>query len=293
MRKPLFAISTHSYLLFTDLETTLINNSGYYTGICKMPDGSSLAAKRVDPKSKESPTLFEHYHGDKCVHRMFRGDIQNIHQIARSSDGVYICNTFHNQLEWLAADGTSQAIFELDEDSQTYLNSIFPAEDAVWIVLRHNDTIESEILKLSHYPEFATLERFRAQHRGIHDLYVDPEGVIYYNASNDGKVIRRTVCQDGSIYWDELVVGGHNKGMQEHAGYLYVGVSEHAIDRERRFTADGKIGVINLDTWRLEDMVNLRLDDSTVGSINDICFIMEGTLAVTHVQMEIIDKRAE
>ena len=289
--KPIFAVATHSYLLYTDLETTLIANSGYYTGTCRMHGGTVLTAKRVDPESKESPTLFEHYQGSDCISRIFKEEVQNIHQMAVWDEGNYICNTLHNELKWVAFDGNSSHYYTVTEEDQSYLNSVYPTDEAVWITLRHNDTVNSEIIKLSHGPEFEVLERFRAEHRGIHDLYVAPSGVIYYNASNDGKVVRRTVLGE-SVLWDEIVVGGHPKGMQEHKGYLYVGVSEHAVDRKRRFTSDGKIAVINLAQWRLEDMHNLRLGDQTVGSINDVRFVMDGLLKIEDVKIELIDKGA-
>lgn len=287
--RPIFAVATHSYFLYTDLETTLICNSGYYTGTCIMHGSSVLTAKRVDPQSKQSPTLFEHYQGVKCISRVFSGKIQNIHQIARWGDGNYICNTLHNELQWIAFDGESTHSFKVTDEDQSYLNSVYPTEDAVWITLRHNDTVNSEIIKLSHGPEYVELDRFRAEHRGIHDLYVESDEILYYNASNDGKVVRR-VTTNGSTYWNELVVGGHPKGMQEHEGYLYVGVSEHAISRERRFTSDGKIAVINLADWRLEDMFNLRLDDQTVGSINDIRYVSTGKLTLNEGSIHVIDK---
>ena len=95
-----------------------------------------------------------------------------------------------------------------------------------------------------------------------------------------------------STYWDELVVGGHVKGLCIHNGYLYAGVSENAVSRERRFTADGKVAKINLRHWRLEDMFNLRLGDETVGNINDIFYVTDAELGVDYVPRKVIDKRS-
>jgi hypothetical protein len=289
--KPTFVVSTHSHFLYTDFETTIPVGSGYYTGTAVLPDGSVLTAKRVDPLSKESPTLFEHYSAYEPISRIYRDDIRNVHQIALWRSGIYVCNTFYKQLRWDPIDQPEQVsvVFDLDIDAQTYLNSVYPTKSGVWIVLRQNGTTNSDVIKLAHEAPFTALDSWKCQHTGVHNILEDDEGQIYYCASDAGKVVRR--AENGeSIFWDEIVTGGHVKGLCIHDGYLYAGVSEHAVSRERRFTADGKIAKINLTDWILEDMFSLRLQDGTVGNINDVFYLGERNLQIEYTPIEIIDK---
>ena len=253
-----------------------------------------LTAKRVDHLSKESPTLFEHYNGYECVNRIFRNDIQNVHQIAHWNGGLYICNTYHKQLRWdpFQPNDADSIIFDLDIDHQTYLNSVYPTDSGIWIVLRQNGTVVSDAVKIAHDAPFTILDSWKCQHKGVHNILEDDEGQIYYCASDDGKVVRR--AENGeSVFWDEVVTGGHVKGLCIHEGYLYAGVSEHAVTRSRRYTADGKIAKINLDDWRLEDMFSLRSQDETLGNINDVFYLGDFELEVEYAETDIIDKSGQ
>lgn len=264
-------IATHSYLAVAAVEPDpwrvehlKIIDSGYFYGADQLEDGRILAAERWDSYTKRSPTIFRLYsEGGEPLQEWQDEEIVDVHQLTDTERGVCVCDTGHNRIVKMgpAGEHVDDLSFGPTDHDVVHVNSI---DKTGQFAVLHNLGF-----KPSHLVDLASKRRYETDHLSIHNVESDPYRVktLFYNASDDGRVcwfhLDVGLCR-------EIIVGGHPKGMAVTDDWIFVGVSEHAVKRERRFVSDGKIAVISRQAFELREMLNLRHEDAPLGNVNEI-----------------------
>jgi hypothetical protein len=294
-------VCTHSYLLLVTLEETpKVDMSdtafaveevdwlddGYFDGCDVTSDGKLIvAAQKTDPWSGMSPCVFRWYDQDAITYiPEIRGDvIYDPHQITSGykDSSLWCTSTADNAI-------VVKALHDTDDSCKLYflpgcilndwnhINSIFIPDteeesDVVYTVWHNLGATNSTINKHSFIPMnlLRITDMMEVPHSGIHNVIVEDDDTFYYNASNDGKVVRGKWATE-EYAEIEIGEGWHPKGMCATDRYLICGYSEHAVETPRRYVSQSGLVVIDKKSWELVARLPIMLDGRTVGNINEV-----------------------
>jgi hypothetical protein len=290
-----FVVCTHSYLLLVTLNDSLglkdvrVLDRGYYDGADVTRDGILIAAiRKTDPWSGTSPAEIIWYdeYGHAGLPDIDASDVLDPHQMTFDPhDRVLWCTSAGDNSIVLKAthdtDATKKFRFYADsgEDGDfNHINSICVTDngDTYYVVLHNLGKQPSQIYKFRRYDTHLPLSGIiHLSHDGVHNIETDGEN-FYYNASDDGKVIRFNpdiAEQDPKNYQVDAVTLGedwHPKGMALTDEYCVVGYSEHAVETPRRYISASGLAFISRASWELRALVPILLKGRTVGNVNEV-----------------------
>lgn len=272
-----FVISTHSGLYFTD-ETGECRAIalGYYYGIARFAD-YFVACRRVNRFTKVSPTMLEVYDWDGlrlAAPEMDGYWVTDVHQACGSPWGLYVTDTGHNRICFVPMDKDWQAAnLSLDDGTINHKpNSVFVEEEhhRVW-VMEHNQSLgKSRIVTFFHANErWEQLHHMDLAHEGAHNVVVRNEH-LWYNASQDGMVVRLTI--QGTSEARAFAVGKewHTKGMALVGDTLAVGVSEDNVELVDRFTTRSGLALVDALEMKNAELVPLSRGGYSIGNVNEV-----------------------
>jgi hypothetical protein len=197
------------------------------------------------------------------------------HQALWFRDGIYITNTGQNAIRIMKDNGSTVEVplGEYREDVN-HLNSLFAKDDRYLYVMAHNgllpENIPGQIIRLDFEKEGVKI--FDLPHRKAHDIVIR-ESAVYYNGSDNGRVIRLDSL--GSMEYEEVVIGGHPKGMAWVGKGVYcVGSSEWTPFAQRRAVSHAQLFFISThNEFRAIESLELAVGHDPAGHINDILLL--------------------
>ena len=275
-----FLVATHSYLLTVEVSDSLelgkvtVLDQDYYYGADVLPDGSIMAAKRLEHYSKASATGFRAWGPTGCLNLIqMVNRVRDIHQMTydRELDCFYLASTFTDELykvknngDWEAHDVSYLNPF----GGMTHVNSVDVRPEGLYVVLHNNSLLPSCIVLFNR--DFDELSRQVLPEFSIHNILVSTTWFCY-NASDNGRVVRG---QWGSDDYEVADVGSkwHPKGMCQTQDHIVSGYSEHAVNTARRFISQSGLAFVNKETWDVDAFVDIELD-GWVGNINEVRLI--------------------
>ena len=275
-----FLVATHSYLLTVEvsdsfeLEDVTVLDEDYWYGSDVLPDGTIIAAKRLQHYSKSSATGFRAWGSTSCLNLLpMVNRVRDIHQMTydRELDCFYLASTHTDEIYKVANNGDWEAHdvgYLTHFGALTHINSIDVRPEGIYIVLHNKSLLPSIIILLNR--DFDELSRQVLPEFSVHNILVEPAHWFCYNASDDGRVVRG---QWGSDDYEIADVGSkwHPKGMCQTQDYIISGYSEHAVDTPRRFISQSGLAFINKKTWDVDAFVDIQLDDGTLcGNLNEL-----------------------
>ncbi len=278
-----FLVATHSYLLTVEvndeleLQSVNVLDEDYYYGSDVLPDGTIIAAKRLEHYSKMSGTGFRCW-GQTNFPPLLQmtNRVRDIHQMTydRELDCFYLTSTHTDEIYKVSANGDWEAhdVGYLNPfGGMTHCNSIDVQPEGLYIVLHNSSLLPSEVVLLNR--EFNELSRQVLSHLSVHNILVEPANWFCYNASDNGAVVRG---QWGSDDYEIADVGSkwHPKGMCQTQDYIISGYSEHAVDTPRRFISQSGLAFVSKESWDVDVFVDIQLEDGTLcGNINELRII--------------------
>lgn len=204
--------------------------------------------------------------------------VDDIHQIAACSEGLYIANSGHNSLDWASLGGGKRHRLCFDGHGSWHINSVFPCGSDLAAVLFHNKSRGySEIGWTRRSCEgLDLLHRVTLWDTGCHNVYIDDE-ILAYNASEVGDFVVVDLAT-GRIR-RRIHFPGHTKGLSVTRDRFVIGVSEYA-SRWARNTSRGRLAVIDRNSLRVLGRVDLNAPTlpHPIGNVNEIRCLSETEL---------------
>jgi len=288
------AIATHNGLFLAEYdfeENQLLSQQigiGYYYGI-GVHNGFLSVGRRVDPFSKESPTVFEIWNTDGLclgtVQPSGEHGIQDVHQITASDRGLYICDAYHNQIVYTPHDFsyTRTLPFHNDAIPNQLINSIDVHGNDLFVVQHNRGEAPSEIIHLRHLEDdtFIICESYRLNVDGVHNILFHKDR-FYYCSSSTGSVCFIEPERFNTEVWEEKGIisvrtalireDQHIKGMAANPeqNLLIVGASDEG-NLDDRFKSPAVLVFLELES--LEYKTAFQLQDrfnKEAGNINEI-----------------------
>jgi hypothetical protein len=302
-----YIIATHSFLLLVDFEDdwTIKNykilNQGYHFGIALNENRNQESERENNSEIHRDSSGFIAYRGGKNVHEQSDMALWNyrangemvssipltdkwgdIHQLASANNGLYLTNTKYNRLVYQESGSstTHEYIFNGLDYDRNHLNSVFPCGEQVFVVLHNRAYSESEMVVLNHdfKKGFEVEYTFSLWNVGCHNIFIE-DTVLFYNASQMHEFVIVDLTRDRVIKRIPFP-GWHSKGLSVTDKYIVVGLSEHAF-RDKRSTAQGKIAVIDRQSYALLEIIDLNFGDlpQPIGNVNEVRCVSGGELA--------------
>jgi hypothetical protein len=312
-----YIVATHSFLILVDFEDdwTVRNykilNQGYHFGIALLENNSGKSHKWDGAMSFKEGPGFIAYRGGSNVHEQtdmalwtynangefvcsnpLSNDWGDIHQLSFANNGLYLTNTKFNRLVYQSAESEiiQEFIFHGLDYDRNHLNSVFPCGDQIFVILHNRAYSESELVILNHNATtgFEIEKVLSLWNVGCHNVFID-DSVLYYNASQAHEFIIVDLIKDRVLRRIPFT-GWHSKGMSVTDRHIVVGLSEHAF-RDKRSTAEGKIAVVDRETFSLSKIIDLNFEDlpHPIGNINEIRCLSGGELAQADSRRSKID----
>jgi hypothetical protein len=300
----ILVVATHSFLVAIDLDDHgqivdhKLLNRGYHYGIALVEaEGGSERAQGAkfivyyggESVSKQNDRQLLTYRHSGAMEFACTGStplddgIGDVHQIAYANNGLYIVNTGGNSLIYESLDGSVRHEYHLEGRTEDYnhINSIYPYDGHVLLMLHNRGRRESELAALQHdLSRGFTLTRVLSLwHMASHNIYIDDSSNrLLYNGSRDQALVSVDLSADAI---EKLVpFEGHSKGLSVTANKVFVGLSEHTI-RDRRATARGQLVILERKSLSPLSVVDLNFSTlpHPIGNINEVRCISGGELA--------------
>ncbi len=294
-----FVVATHSFLLALEVDPAwhVVNHallsSGYHYGIGLLPDtvqhhnvshfvayrGGNTLKEQNDRKLisfKNSPSW------EQESATVLGEGFEDIHQVICANNGIYIANTGHNSIVYLADDASQQEYFfgNLTHD-HNHVNSIFSYGEVLLVMLHNKAHKETELAMLRHdrAKGFAFATTLSLWNIGCHNIYVEDQ-FLYYNASREQQIVVVDIPRNQIAH--KIQLDGHTKGMSVVGNHMIVGVSEHTV-RDLRSTSKGHLVVIDKESLTQITTIDINFPDlpHPVGNINEVRCISDKDLAHT------------
>jgi hypothetical protein len=282
-----FAVATHSFLLTIEFDQQWrpidhqVLGTGYHYGIglcCSQNNqpathftayrGGPALAEQVD---RELITYQNSQNFPKVAVQRLDESFDDVHQIAQSTEGLYLANTGRNSLVYLANDGRRHEYFfdDLNYD-YNHVNSVFPYGNKMLVMLHNKAHKESQVVVMNHDQRhgFTRDKSFSLWEIGCHNVYVEGKQ-LFYNGSRENRFVQADLAH--SRINQTIRLDGHTKGMSVSDGHILIGMSEHTV-RDQRARSKGYLVVIDKSTLAVTATVDINFPDlpHPVGNINEI-----------------------
>jgi len=215
-------------------------------------DGQTVTANRVIP-------LDEDKFGD-------------VHQISKCGRGGYLlANTRYNAIDrWTPEDGLLSRIHINDvQTDANHVNSVFPVEDLVCVMLHNFRKLESQIVILEDDGvDFQELGRFSLKDWCCHNIGVLGH-FMYINASSTQALVKIDLRTLKELHRKKF--HAHTKGLASDGEFLFSGMSDCAA-RAERVKSNGWIYVVEPDELTVQKSIQLETPDrgKGIGNVNEI-----------------------
>lgn len=312
-----YVVATHSFLILVDFEDDWtvkdykILNQGYHFGIALLENNSDGFHNRNSSPSLGKEPGFITYRGGENVHEQTdmalwtytaNGELigtsnlssywGDVHQLSCANNGLYLTNTKFNRLVYQSGETeiTHEFVFHGLNYDRNHLNSVFPCEDQIFVILHNRAYSQSELVILNHdlASGFKVEKVLSLWNVGCHNVYLD-DSVLIYNASQAHELVIVNLKED-QIQSRIPFTGWHSKGMSVTDKFIVVGLSEHAF-RDKRSTAEGRIAVVDRETFNPIKIIDLNFEDlpHPIGNVNEIRCVSGGELAQAGAHKPTID----
>jgi len=299
MKQHRFVVCTHSYLLLVTVGEDLrdahvdVLDKGYFDGADVTIDGELIvAARKTEPWRAKTPCVLQWYDdmGPNGMPDIDGSDILDPHQISLGPNDrtLWATSTADNAIIGIPlTDTDSYRKFRInfggDEGDWNHINSIYMYDKTTLYTVMHNLGMQpSFIIKHEMVGNAIPIqERHFTPFKGIHNVIVKDDGTLYYNASEDGCVVRdlwddsvATIehKEPGSVEQADIGDDWHPKGMCETDEYIVVGYSEHAVETPRRYISQSGLAFIDKHTWEVVATPRLSIPGNRfgLGNINEV-----------------------
>lgn len=278
-----FVVATHSYLLLVEFDDELqpidvrVLDENYYDGVDVMSDGTIIGCHKLDHWSKTSPSGFRFFDADGpiSVPPLDGSDILDPHQITLSWDerALWCLSTASNEVVLKSlrnSDLDKRWLMPTPGGNWNHLNSVAIRDARHISIVFHNLARENSEVRIFNI-DMALKWVQRLWHKSIHNHEEDDANNHYYNASDNGAVIR---FKWGAKSYDKAAEIGqqwHPKGLCLTPDFVVCGYSEHAVSTPRRFVAESGLAFIDRASFELLTLSTILLTEAKfVGNINDI-----------------------
>ena len=293
-----FVVCTHSYLLLVTVGKDLrdasvrVLDEGYFDGADVTKDGELIvAARKTSPWDAKTPCELLWYDdiGRNGMPVLDGSDILDPHQISLGVDdrAIWATSTGDNSIVGIPlSDSESRKKFRInfggDEGDWNHINSVYIDGETVLYTVMHNMGMQpSFIVKHNNIGNGIPIQgRHFTPFDGIHNVIVLEDDTIYYNASEDGCVVRakwdnnEEEGSDGEDSVERADIGDnfHPKGMCMTDEYIVVGYSEHAVETPRRYISQSGLAFIDKHTWEVVATPRLSIPGNRfgLGNINEV-----------------------
>ena len=237
-------------------------------------------AQKLDAKFMGDPVLLVYGEDGKIIDRRRVDGITGVHMayFDEESGHMFVCHSPTNQV-LISTPFTQKPAENLNvgtiREDVNHINSVRVHGDLMYLMLHNgaalDPTVKSAILCLK-WKE-SEIQWFEwLLYRGCHDVEVDGD-VLYYNASEDGRTCR--VNRESGVT-DELIIGGHSKGMWRlDEETMVVGSSVNSKYHEDRRDSYCDLVYIDLKKWEVKERETILLANRSAGQINEIVQINE------------------
>lgn len=185
---------------------------------------------------------------------------------------LVITNTAFNELDFIRGNERHAIYIGPEGEDTHHINATCRIGNYLY-VMAHNanrtEDVSGEIYEVD-LDGLQITGSVELPHIKCHHFFGD-EGAWIYTASDDGRIVR---WAPGSSGWEEVVVGGFNKGLERADEDLAVfATSEHTPFVERRVKSHAQLGFLNLQTFEVTEMLDLMVANKGAGQVNDISII--------------------
>ena len=292
-----FVVCTHSYLLLVTvnndltIKSTRVLDEGYFDGADVTRDGELIvAARKTSPWDAKTPCELLWYDdiGRTSMPPIDGSDILDPHQISLGVDdrAIWATSTADNSIVGIPlSDSASRKKFYFnfgnDMGDWNHMNSIYTTPTNVIYTVMHNLHTQPSFMVEHCYETdsskvgagvMAIISKCITPFMGVHNLIVLDDNTIYYNASDDGAVIRSNWDTPEEVERAEVGENWHPKGMCMTDEYIVVGYSEHAVETPRRYISQSGLAFIDRNTWEVVATPRLGIPGSRfgLGNINEV-----------------------
>jgi hypothetical protein len=275
-------VSTHSFLLNIHLDDNLEVTSvdpiatGHHYGICQSDENKFDSFQTMTRAENAITTYTPEGEGFSTTYRKPPHEFDDLHQVSRQADGIYITSTGFNTINYLSDDENmlSWVIDDITDDIN-HVNSVFPFGSNKALFLLHNRAKrDSEVIAIQRTSDsLEPFARFPIWDTCCHNLYVDNHRMCY-NSSGGGDFV--VVNLDNQSVEKRMHFPGHTKGLAVTKDYFVIGYSEH-VQREKRLTSRGMLVLIDRKSLTVKKVIDPNAGNlpHPVGNINEIRCISE------------------